>query len=86
MKFSALTITILLLSSCGRSPESYQEEIDELNCQVEDLQSKFDNIAGIASDGESQASYAQNEDYYTMNDALYECQSKFEEIESETSY
>lgn len=61
---------MLILSSCGNCMESYQEEIDELHSQIEDLESeitdlksKLDNNAGIASDGDSEASYAQNEDY-----------------------
>lgn len=93
MKYLTIVIAAFLLSSCGRSAESYQEEIEDLNSQIEDLQSeitelqsKLDNIASIASDGEIEASYAQDEDYSSMNDALYECQSKFEEIESEASY
>ena len=32
------------------------------------------------SDGESSASYARDEDYETMNDALYECEDIFSEI------
>ncbi len=82
------TFFIILSSICFIAAcEAFSNgKTEELEAKIAELHSSLDAIIEIADDGEISAECALDEDYETINDALYECADKFSEIARKASY